>query len=101
MRSIYWKLILTSMVVVFIPIYLLNQRAIQHFDEYTRQVQEEQMIDTASIFSDLFRSVLRPTPGQQALPREAKLPCGARLVPFVLLERLAQTVLLQIPNRLW
>ena len=62
MKSIRWKIILTSMAVVFVPIYLLNRHAVEFFDLFTRTALEKQMVDTAFIAAEQYKlMVLRPT----------------------------------------
>ncbi len=58
MKSIRWKLILTSVLVVFVPIYLLNRYAIQFFDRFTRKALEEQMIHEAYIVGEQYKSMV-------------------------------------------
>ena len=58
MRSIRWKLILTSLLVVFVPIYLLNRYAIDFFDRFTRQALEEEMADVAFITGEQYKTMV-------------------------------------------
>ena len=43
MTSLRWKLVVTTMLVVFIPVYFLNRHAIHSFDQFTRTALERSM----------------------------------------------------------
>ena len=58
MKSIRWKIILTALLVVFIPIYWLNRNAIEYFDRFTRKALEEQMIDYAFIIGEEYKALI-------------------------------------------
>jgi len=71
MRSIRWKLILASTLVVFVPIYLLNRYAIKSFDKFTRTALEEEMISQAFMLGEQYRSiVLQASAGGESTARE-------------------------------
>lgn len=66
MRSIRWKLILASFLIVFIPVYLLNRYAIRSFDRFTSKALEEEMISQAFMLGEQYRSVvLRAAAGEE------------------------------------
>ena len=44
MHSIRWKLILMTSLVVFLPVYFLNRKAVQAFDRFTSHALEAEMI---------------------------------------------------------
>ncbi len=56
MRSIRWKLALAFFVVVFLPVYFLNNYAITSFDEFTRQAKEEEMIGLGVMLSEQYKA---------------------------------------------
>jgi two-component system, OmpR family, sensor histidine kinase ChvG len=66
-KSIRWKIILTSLLVVFVPIYWLNRNAIQFFDRFTRKALEEQMIDCAFIVGEEYKGLMLSAPPQPEL----------------------------------
>lgn len=71
MRSIRWKLILASSLVVFIPIYLLNRYAIESFDKFTSKALEEEMVSQAFMLGEQYRSmVLNAPPGEETRRKE-------------------------------
>jgi signal transduction histidine kinase len=57
-KSIRWKLILTSVLLVFIPIYLLNRYALDFFDRFTRKALEDQLISHAFIIGEEYKSLV-------------------------------------------
>jgi two-component system sensor histidine kinase ChvG len=52
-RSIRWKLMLVTLVLVFVPVYFLNRYSIATFDKFTSRVWEDQMISTARMVGEL------------------------------------------------
>ena len=54
MRSIRWKLAVTSLITVAIPIFLLTRYAVDNFDLYTRTALEGHMVDVAFLAGDMF-----------------------------------------------
>jgi signal transduction histidine kinase len=78
--SLRLRLALLTMVIVFIPVYLLNRQARETFDAFTRRVWEEEMIHVAKITGRLCAG----PQGQDAaflrdLLRRAELDTGIRL----------------------
>jgi len=65
-RSLRWKLILTSLLVVFIPIYLLNRYAIVFFDRFTRTDLERHLTHYAYIVGELYKRQTAPDPADAA-----------------------------------
>jgi hypothetical protein len=57
-KSIRWKLILTSVAVVFLPLYLLNRHSVRFFDLFTRTALEEQMADWAFIAGEECKAIV-------------------------------------------
>lgn len=57
MRSLRWKLVVTSLVTVFIPLFFVNRYAVGYFDWFTRTSLEKTMIDMAFVVGDLVRSL--------------------------------------------
>ena len=57
MRSIRWKLILTSLLVVFLPVWFLSQYAINSFDQFAARAQENEMTADAFLLGELFKSL--------------------------------------------
>ncbi len=55
MKSIRGKLVLTSTVTVFLPLYFLNRYAIDAFDRFTRKAQEEEMISHAMMLGEQYK----------------------------------------------
>ena len=49
MRSIRWKMMLTTMLVVIIPIIYLNTWAVGFFDLFTRTEMEKQLLETGLV----------------------------------------------------
>lgn len=66
MRSLRWKLVITSMVLVFIPIWLLNRYAITFFDYFTRTSLESHMRHYAFAAGEVFRRQLDDGDGVHA-----------------------------------
>lgn len=58
MKSIRWKIVFTSLVLVFIPIYFLNRYAISFFDLFTRTELETHLKHYAYIVGEEYRSLL-------------------------------------------
>ena len=67
MTSPRWKLVLTTMLVVFIPVYFLNRHAISYFDHFTRTALERSMNETMWLIEDLLLAEAE-TSGADALP---------------------------------
>ena len=55
MRSIRWKIVILSVVVLIVPIILLSRYMMTRFDQFTRQNLEEQMIDVAFIVGEQYK----------------------------------------------
>lgn len=55
MRSMRWKLLVTTLVVVYIPVYLLNRYTLTVFDRFTSRMQEETMLGYARILGEQVR----------------------------------------------
>ena len=62
MKSIRWKLVLTSLLVVFVPIWLLNRYALDFFDRFTRTALEKSMIDDAFIIGEQYKTLVLAAP---------------------------------------
>ena len=58
MKSIRWKLILTSFLLVLLPVYCLNRYAIRSFDRFTSKALEEQMIGHAFMISEQYKTMV-------------------------------------------
>jgi len=54
-RSLRWKLVLTSLLLVFVPVYLLNRQAITFFDRFTRSSLEEHLKNVAFAVGEGYR----------------------------------------------
>jgi two-component system, OmpR family, sensor histidine kinase ChvG len=54
-NSIRWKLVLTSALLVFLPVYFLNRYAIEAFDRFTREALEEEMISHAMMLGEQYK----------------------------------------------
>lgn len=61
MRSLRWKILLTCVAIVFIPIYLLNRHALEYFDWFARTDLERQLRHVAVIVGEQYRTL--PTGG--------------------------------------
>jgi two-component system sensor histidine kinase ChvG len=59
-KSLRWKLILTTLVVVFIPIYFLNRYAIRFFDEFTRTALEDHLKHYAFLAGEQWKALGQP-----------------------------------------
>jgi signal transduction histidine kinase len=57
MHSIRWKLLLVSLLIVFIPISFLSHYFISSFDKFTRTVQEENMANQAVALGELYKGI--------------------------------------------
>ncbi|MFP6904846.1 MAG: ATP-binding protein [Verrucomicrobiota bacterium] len=58
MHSIRWKMILSTILVVLIPVCLLNRYAIKSFDTFTSDLWEAQMIDHAIMTGQAWNSTM-------------------------------------------
>ncbi len=67
MNSIRWKLVLTSAVLVFLPVYFLNRYAIEAFDRFTRKAQEEEMISHAMMLGEQYKVMVLGADGKDSL----------------------------------
>lgn len=57
MRSLRWKILLTCVVIVFIPIYLLNRHALEFFDWFARTDLENQLKHHAFMVGTRYRDL--------------------------------------------
>jgi two-component system sensor histidine kinase ChvG len=58
MRTIRWKLILMSLLIVFIPIYFINRYALLFFDRFTRSALESDLKHYAFIVGEQYKMLL-------------------------------------------
>ena len=58
MKSIRWKLILITFLLVFTPMYFLNQYTIKSFDKFTSKALEEEMISQALMLAEHYRATM-------------------------------------------
>lgn len=57
MRSLRWKILLTCVAIVFIPIYLLNRHALEFFDWFARTDLENQLKHHAYMVGEYYREL--------------------------------------------
>ncbi len=57
MHSIRWKLLLASLIIVFVPVSFLSHYFISSFDKFTRTVQEEDMAKQAVALCELYKGI--------------------------------------------
>ncbi len=57
MHSIRWKLLLVSLLIVFVPVSFLSHYFIITFDKFTRTVQEEGMASQAVALCELYKGI--------------------------------------------
>jgi two-component system sensor histidine kinase ChvG len=55
MRSLRWKLLATTLAVVFIPVYFLNRHALDFFDRFTRADLEAHLRQCAGMLGEQYR----------------------------------------------
>ncbi len=65
MKSIRWKLILVTFLLVFAPMYYLNRYTIESFDQFTSKAQEEEMITQAVMLGEHYKATML---GEDAIP---------------------------------
>ncbi len=70
MKSIRWKLILITFLLVFFPMYFLNRHTIESFDKFTSRAQEEEMITQALMLGEHYRAMMLDGDGVKHLDRE-------------------------------
>jgi len=70
MRSIRWKLILITFLLVYVPIYFLNRYAIRSFDQFTSKALEEEMISQARMLGEHYRSIMIDANGAPSAERQ-------------------------------
>jgi len=58
MRSIRWRLMLVSFLLVLLPVYFLNRYAISSFDRFTSKAMEETMISQAFMLGEQYKAVV-------------------------------------------
>lgn len=63
MKSIRWKLILITFLLVLVPIYFLNRYTIKSFDKFTSRAQEEEMISQALMLGEHYKAVMLDAEG--------------------------------------
>lgn len=84
MRSIRWKIILLTMLLVFAPLYAVNRYAVHAFNKFTTRSLENRMIDTAyaagRAYRDGFDSGRRA--GAEAMLGDVAEEAGMRLRIF-------------------
>lgn len=77
MRSLRWKILLMSLLIVFIPVYFLNRYALHFFDRFTRVELEQHLRHYAFIVGEQYKLALSSAaeppvrPFQQILSRTA------------------------------
>ena len=64
MFSLRWKLIAAFLLVVFIPCWLLHRYAIGFFDRYTRRALEDEMVASAYLLGEQYRSAVLEAPDE-------------------------------------
>ncbi len=69
MKSIRWKLILITFLLVYVPIYFLNKYAVRSFDEFTSKALEEEMISQARMLGEHFRASMIDQDGRLAVDK--------------------------------
>ena len=67
MKSIRWKLILITFLLVFFPMYFLNRYTIESFDKFTSKAQEEEMITQALMLGEYYRAMMSDRDGVKHL----------------------------------
>lgn len=65
MFSLRWKLIAAFLLVVFIPCWLLHRYAIGFFDRYTRRALEDEMVASAYLLGEQYRSAVLEAPEEE------------------------------------
>lgn len=58
MHSLRWKMIISTMFAVFVPVFLLNRYAIESLDRFTTSIWEAEMLDTATMCGEIYKSGL-------------------------------------------
>lgn len=58
MRSIRWKIILVSTVLVYLPVLFLGRYAVISFDKFTSKALEEEMISQAVMLGEQYRAMV-------------------------------------------
>lgn len=71
MKSLRWKLMLTTLVTVFLPVFFLNRYAVSYFDQYSRTALEKHMIEVALLVGDLVLDLPPEMRGDEASLRIA------------------------------
>lgn len=82
MKSLRWKIIGTTLLVVFIPISLLNRHALSFFDLFTRTVHEHHLRRQVQLLAALARPVLLDA-GATPTTASSPLPAAILPVPYV------------------
>ncbi|MCX7590195.1 MAG: hypothetical protein N2255_01065, partial [Kiritimatiellae bacterium] len=62
MRSLRWKILLVSLLLVFIPVYFLNRYAIRFFDLFTRTQLESHLKTYAFLLGEEYKQTLAEGP---------------------------------------
>ena len=57
MRSLRWKLMVTTLVTVFVPVFFLSRYSLSYFDWYSRTALERNMVDVAHLVGDLILAI--------------------------------------------
>jgi len=70
MRSIRWKVILVTFLVVAIPTFFLNRYTVRSFDRFTSKALEEEMISQAFMLGEQYKAMVLRNDGAATAERE-------------------------------